>query len=135
VLRRAVDYATAYETALKLREMSGTPAEALSPSDLLHGPIAALRSTAAAWLVAGGARIPSEVAGLWRDLKARVGTQVAVAADPAALAVADVAVRLPEVLEWAAPVLAVVPAQVAALRLAELRGVTSTRRTGCGRSR
>jgi glutamine---fructose-6-phosphate transaminase (isomerizing) len=37
---------------------------------------------------------------------------------------ADVGVRIPEgIPEWAAPMLAVIPGQAAALRLGELRGV------------
>jgi glucosamine--fructose-6-phosphate aminotransferase (isomerizing) len=123
VLGRGFEYATAYETALKLREMTATPAEAFSPPDLLHGPIAAVSKRAAAWLVAAEPRLGSDLGALWRDLHARSRMQVAVAADPAALALADVAVPLPDVPEWAAPIVAIAAGQVAALRLAELRGV------------
>ena len=123
VVGRGFDYASAYETALKLREMTGTPAEAFSPPDLLHGPIAAVGRRAAAWLVAGEDRLDDETTALWRTLRRRTGAQVAVAADPAALAGADVAIRLPALPAWAAPIVAVVPAQAAALRLAEIRAV------------
>ena len=46
VVGRGLQFPTAYETALKLRELSGIPAEAFSPPDLLHGPIAALGASA-----------------------------------------------------------------------------------------
>ena len=45
VVGRGLQLATAYETALKVRELSALAAEAFSLPDLLHGPIAALRST------------------------------------------------------------------------------------------
>ena len=42
VVGRGVHLASASETALKVRELSGLVSEAFSPPDLLHGPIAAL---------------------------------------------------------------------------------------------
>lgn len=65
--------------------MTATPAEAFSPPDLLHGPIAAVGKRAATWLVAVEPRLGSELRALWHDLQARTRMQVAVTADPAAL--------------------------------------------------
>jgi glucosamine--fructose-6-phosphate aminotransferase (isomerizing) len=123
VVGRGLNYATAHETALKLRELSGTPAEAFSPPDLLHGPVAALGPATGLWVVSvGGGRQPDSA--LTGALRERVGGMVAVSDDAELLADADVAVRLPDGLPaWVAPLAAVVPGQVAALRLAELRGV------------
>ena len=123
VVGRGLNYATAHETALKLRELSGTPTEAFSPPDLLHGPVAALGPSTGVWIVsAGGGRQPDRE--LTSALRGRAGLMVAVSDDEELLAAADVAVALPSGLPArAAPFLAVVPGQVAALRLAELRGV------------
>ena len=49
---------------------------------------------------------------------------MAVSADPRVLDLAEIPVQLPVLPEWAAPLLGVVPAQVAALRLAEIRRVS-----------
>ena len=43
VVARGVNYCTAFEVALKIRELSGLVVEAYSPADLMHGPIAAIR--------------------------------------------------------------------------------------------
>jgi glucosamine--fructose-6-phosphate aminotransferase (isomerizing) len=43
VVARGINYGTAYEIALKVRELSSLLVEASSPADLLHGPIAAIR--------------------------------------------------------------------------------------------
>src|SRR5205807_935698 len=43
VVARGVNYGTAFEVALKIRELSGLVVEAYSPADLMHGPIAAIR--------------------------------------------------------------------------------------------
>jgi glucosamine--fructose-6-phosphate aminotransferase (isomerizing) len=44
VVARGVNYGAAFEIALKIRELSGAQFEAFSSADLLHGPIAALKS-------------------------------------------------------------------------------------------
>jgi glucosamine--fructose-6-phosphate aminotransferase (isomerizing) len=123
VIGRGLNYATAHETALKLRELSGTPAEAFSPPDLLHGPVAALGASTGLWVVSAGGGRQLDSA-LVRPLRDRAGVMVAVSDDEDLLDGADLAVRLPDGLPaWVAPFLAVIPGQVAALRLAELRGV------------
>jgi glucosamine--fructose-6-phosphate aminotransferase (isomerizing) len=43
VVGRGVNYGTAFEIALKIRELSGLVVEAYSPADLMHGPIAAVQ--------------------------------------------------------------------------------------------
>src|SRR5947208_10319092 len=43
VIARGVNYGTAFEIALKIRELSGAQFEAFSSADLLHGPIAAVK--------------------------------------------------------------------------------------------
>jgi glucosamine--fructose-6-phosphate aminotransferase (isomerizing) len=120
VLGRGLHYSTARESALKLRELSGIPAEGLSPPDLLHGPVAALAPSVGLWIV-GDEPGPQ----LFGELRERAGVSVAVSADPELLEQADVPVPLPPGLpSWAAPIVAIAPAQAAALRLAEVGGVS-----------
>ena len=42
VVARGINYATAFEIALKIRELSGLLFEAYSAADLMHGPVAAV---------------------------------------------------------------------------------------------
>src|SRR4051812_34857525 len=93
---RGFAYSTAHETALKLRELSGLPAEAFSPPDLLHGPVAALDRDTALWVIAPEPHREGETAALVEELRARSGPAVIVATDAAVLALGDVAVALPE---------------------------------------
>jgi glutamine---fructose-6-phosphate transaminase (isomerizing) len=124
VVGRGFAYATAHETALKLRELSGIPAEAFSPPDLLHGPVAALDRGTALWLIAPAPDVDGETTALVKALRERSGPAVIVATDRGLLELGDVPVALPERLaDWAAAFLAVLPAQAAALWLAERRGV------------
>jgi glucosamine--fructose-6-phosphate aminotransferase (isomerizing) len=114
---RGLDFAAACESALKLRELSGIPAEAFSPPDLIHGPIAALHPSGGMWLIN-----PDDELNV---ISAQTAPTVIVSSDSTALASAEIPVELPPGLPpWVAAILAVLPAQAAALRLAELRGVT-----------
>jgi glucosamine--fructose-6-phosphate aminotransferase (isomerizing) len=130
-LGRGLDYATAFETALKIRELSGRPAEAFSPPDLEHGPIAAIGRETAVWAAGSSASSGAEIRDMLRALTVRAGLTVAVSADRHLLALADIPVELPrELPDWAAAIVAAVPAQAAALRLAELGDVDVDRPHG-----
>jgi glutamine---fructose-6-phosphate transaminase (isomerizing) len=121
---RGLDYATAFETALKIRELSGRTAEAFSPPDLMHGPVAAIGGSTALWVASSGPDTGPETLDLLQRVSVRAGLTVAVSAEPRILALADIAVPIPEWRPaWVGAIVAVVPAQAAALRLAELGGV------------
>jgi glucosamine--fructose-6-phosphate aminotransferase (isomerizing) len=120
---RGMDLATARETALKIRELGALPTEAFSPPDLLHGPIAALASPGCIWLIAA-ATTSESWAPILEPARERSMPVVVVSPDAELRAAADHAVALPgEAPAWVRAILAVVPGQVAALRLAERRGL------------
>lgn len=122
VVGRGLELATAYETALKVRELSGIAAEAFSLPDLIHGPIAALRPSGAVWLLStAGHDQPGR--GALELMRQAAGVSVAVSDDDELLAAADIPVKVqPGLPQWLAPILAVIPGQAAALRLGERRG-------------
>ena len=123
VVARGVNYGTGYEVALKIRELSGLVTEAYSPADLMHGPIAAIQPGWPVVVVAPSGPMRPSLDEVIAPLQAR-GARLVVVSD------ADDALRrartrlplVPGVPEWLSPLTAVVPGQVAALRLAELRG-------------
>jgi glucosamine--fructose-6-phosphate aminotransferase (isomerizing) len=124
VVARGVNYGTAFETALKIRELSGLLFEAYSGADLMHGPVAAIGTGWPVYAVApSGPALPAMEEAI--DGVAARGARLIIAADdPRLLARAEVALPLlPGVPEWLSPLTAVVPGQFAALRLARLRGV------------
>lgn len=122
VVGRGLELATAYETALKVRELSGIAAEAFSLPDLIHGPIAALRPTGAVWLLStAGHHQPDR--GALELLRQATGVSVVVSDDDELLAAAEIPVKVQSGLpQWLAPIVAVIPGQAAALRLGEHRG-------------
>jgi glucosamine--fructose-6-phosphate aminotransferase (isomerizing) len=120
VVGRGAHYATAFESALKIRELAGIVAEPYSPADLLHGPIAAVgpRQPLLAIAPAGPTEESMrEVVAAARERGARVA---AIGHDRA---LGDPFLELVDIPEWLGPVVAIVPAQLLAVGLAEERGV------------
>jgi glucosamine--fructose-6-phosphate aminotransferase (isomerizing) len=123
VIARGVNYGTAFEIALKIRELSGAPFEAFSSADLLHGPIAALKTGRPAIVIAPAGRTLTSLQAAVEKVRERGSELIAISDDPEFLRVADTAFPLvPDTAEWLSPLLTVVPGQVAAVTLATLRG-------------
>ena len=122
VVARGINYGTSFEIALKIRELSGLLFEAYSAADLMHGPVAAI---GAGWpviaLAPSGPALESMEAAI-ASLAKRRARLIVVADSPAVLAHAETPLPLVPVPEWLSPLVAVVPGQVAALRLAQARG-------------
>ncbi len=124
VVARGVNYGTAFEIALKIRELSGLVTEAYSPADLMHGPIAAIRQNWPVIVVAPTGPARPSVEEVVPPLREREARLIAVSDVHAVLRRARTRLPLvPRVPEWLSPLTAVVPGQVTALRLTRLRGL------------
>jgi glucosamine--fructose-6-phosphate aminotransferase (isomerizing) len=124
VVARGVNYGTAYEIALKIRELSGLITEAYSPADLMHGPIAAIQPGWPVVVVAPSGPARPSVEEIVPPLRSRGARLLAVSDVRAVLRRAQTKLVLaPGVPEWLSPLTAVVPGQVTAMRLAALRGL------------
>jgi len=118
VLARGMNYPTAWEIALKLKELALLLAEPYSSADFQHGPIAMAerrlpaivvsprRSRAAAELVALAARL-------------RAGRSPVVSIGPSGPG----SIPLPDVPEVLSPIVAVIPGQLLAFHAARARGL------------
>jgi glucosamine--fructose-6-phosphate aminotransferase (isomerizing) len=123
VVARGVNYGTAFEIALKVRELSGAAFEPFSSADLLHGPIAALGPDRPVVLIAPSGPALASLRTAVPKLRERGAPIIAITDDPGALAEADTPFPLVRTTpEWLSPLVTVVPGQVIALRLATLRG-------------
>jgi glucosamine--fructose-6-phosphate aminotransferase (isomerizing) len=124
VVGRGVNYGTAFEIALKIRELSGLVVEAYSPADLMHGPIAAIAPGWPVVVVAPSGPARPSVEEVVLPLRERGARIVAVSDVAAVLRRAHTKLPLvPQVPEWLSPLTAVVPGQLTALRLAQQRGL------------
>jgi glutamine---fructose-6-phosphate transaminase (isomerizing) len=124
VVARGVNYGTAFEIALKIRELSGLLVEAYSPADLMHGPIAAIQPRWPAIVVAPSGPAQPSVEEILPPLLERGARVIGVSDSESVLADAHTRLPLvPDIPEWLSPLTAVIPGQVTAMRLAELRGL------------
>src|SRR4029079_2704387 len=124
VVARGINYATVFAIELKIRELSGLLFESYSGADLMHGPVAAIGPGWPVFAVAPTGPAFAEMRTVIGAVAARGATVVAISDDPVLTAAADVGLALlPGVPEWLSPLVAVVPGQLAAMRLAQLRGV------------
>jgi glucosamine--fructose-6-phosphate aminotransferase (isomerizing) len=124
VVARGVNYGTAFEIALKIRELSGLVVEAYSPADLMHGPIAAIQPGWPVIVIAPTGPARPSVEGLVVPLKERGARVIAVSDVAAVLRRAQTRLPLvPRIPEWLSPLTAVIPGQVTAMQLAQLRGL------------
>lgn len=122
VLGRGAHLATAFEAALKVRELAGIAAEGWSTADFLHGPIAAVGAGTPALVVATSGPAFAQIRQVMEILRRR-GARVTVLTDrPRSAIPADVLVALVEAPEWLSPCVAVLPAQRLAIGIAERLG-------------
>jgi glucosamine--fructose-6-phosphate aminotransferase (isomerizing) len=125
VLARGVHYTTAWEIALKLKELARLLAEAFSSADFRHGPIAMAEEGLPVVLVSPpGSRPARELAALERDLVRRGSPVLAIGPRRRG------AIPVPRVPELLAPLVSILPGQLLAYHAARARGLDPDRPLG-----
>src|SRR5574337_100968 len=131
VTSRGLNFATALEGALKLKESSRVIAEALSSADLLHGPIALVKRGFPVIVVAPPGRVLPHLTNLLRGLRRRHAQTIVLSAARQPLDEAALPVPLPPVgEETLTPHVYIVPLQLLAYHVARLRGLDPDRPPG-----
>lgn len=122
VLGRGYNYATAFELALKLKELTYTIAEPYSSADFMHGPLALIEHGFPALVIAPSGVVLPEMQEFIRTLRGREAEVIAVSDDVETLGLARVPLQLPQAVpEWLSPLVSIVPGQLFALHLAKVR--------------
>ena len=122
VVGRGYNYATAFETALKLKEMTYTIVEPYSSADFLHGPLAMIEAGFPVIVIAPAGLMAVEMAAFAHAVRGRQAEVIAISDAADVLATARVPLPLPApVPEWLSPITAIVPGQLLAMHLAHAR--------------
>jgi glucosamine--fructose-6-phosphate aminotransferase (isomerizing) len=122
VIGRGFNYATAFETALKLKELTYTVVEPYSSADFLHGPLAVLAEGFPVIVLAPSGVMAEEMTSFLRPLQDRRAEIIAISDNPAILQQARIPLALPyTVPEWLSPLTTIIPGQLLALHLAHTR--------------
>ena len=124
VIGRGFNYATAFEVALKLKELSYIVAEPYSSADFLHGPLAIVEPGFPVVVVAPDGVLFPDLVEFLRRLRERKAEVVVISNRMEALELAQTAMPLPTGMpEWLSPVAAVIPGQLLAYYLTLAKGL------------
>jgi|YNPNPStandDraft_1061719.scaffolds.fasta_scaffold36272_1 glucosamine--fructose-6-phosphate aminotransferase (isomerizing) len=131
VIGRGYNYATAFEIALKIKELTYVVAEPYSSADFMHGPVALIEQAFPTIVVAPSGRMLPEMAAFVGSVRSRGAEVIAISDDAELLAQARTAFRLPVTApEWLSPLLGIVPGQLFAMSLAHVRDLDVDRPRG-----
>ncbi len=122
VIGRGFNYATAFETALKMKELTYTAVEPYSSADFLHGPLALIEQGFPVIVLAPSGVMQAEMQEFMQVVQAHQAEVIGISDDAATLAMARIPLKLPvSVPEWLSPISTVVPGQLLAMHLAHTR--------------
>jgi len=124
VLGRGFNYATAFEWALKLKELTYVSAEPYSSADFQHGPVALVESGFPVLAVAPNGRVQDSMRDMLTRLRRQKDAELVVISDDAeALTLAQSPIQLPpQIPEWLTPLVSIIPAQLFACHLTQVKG-------------
>ena len=123
-IARGINLATAYEGALKLKEISYINATGYAAGELKHGPIAMLDESMPVLAILMNGKVYEKILSNSEEAKARNARLIALTSsqDKSLDDLFEIVLRVPKVNELLSPVLASVPLQLLAYYIAEFLG-------------
>lgn len=123
-IARGINYPTALEGALKLKEISYINATGYPAGELKHGPIAMLDETMPVLSILMQGSVFEKLLSNSEEAKARNARMVALtnSSDPKLDDLFDSIIKVPEVHEFLSPIIATIPLQLIAYYIAEFLG-------------
>jgi glutamine---fructose-6-phosphate transaminase (isomerizing) len=122
VIGRGYNYATAFEFALKVKELTGVVAEPYSSADFRHGPIAIVKNNFPVIVICPSGGTAGDLADLINRLIELKSELILVSDRPDLLVQAQMAMSIPTgVDEWLSPLLTILPGQVFAMTLTTVK--------------
>ncbi len=122
VIGRGFNYSTAFELALKLKELTYSIVEPYSSADFQHGPFAVLNEGFPVIVIAPSGKLEAVTLEFIARLEERSAEVVVISDDEATINSADFAIPLAaSVPEWLSPMTTIVPGQLLAMHLAHTR--------------
>jgi glutamine---fructose-6-phosphate transaminase (isomerizing) len=125
VLGRGYNYCTAFEWALKLKELTYTVAEPYSSADFQHGPIAMVEGGFPVLAVVPRGKVFDTMLEMLGRLRGdQLAELVVISNDKRALSLAQSPILLPNAMpEWLTPIISIIPAQLFAYHLTRTKGL------------
>jgi glucosamine--fructose-6-phosphate aminotransferase (isomerizing) len=123
VIGRGYNYSTAFELALKIKELTYTVVQPYSSADFMHGPLAMIEPGFPVFVIAPSGQMMADLKAFVATAQERGAELVMISDDDQMLAKARIPLALPAgIPEWLSPIAAIVPGQLFAMHLAHSRG-------------
>lgn len=120
---RGYNYCTAFEISLKIKELCYCIGDGYSEADFRHGPFALIDPGFPVIVIAPSGKTQPLLVDFLAKLQDREAESLVISNDSAALNFATKAMNFPQSIpEWLSPVVAVMPGQIFAMRLAIEKG-------------
>ena len=118
VIGRGFNYATAFEIALKVKELTRVVALAYSSADFRHGPIATIHSGFPLIMIAPSGKTSMDIKEFIQKVGALGAELIVISNQKELLKISPLPFEIPSISEWLTPILCVVPGQMFARKLA-----------------
>jgi glucosamine--fructose-6-phosphate aminotransferase (isomerizing) len=123
VIGRGYNYCSAFEMALKIKELTYTVVEPYSSADFMHGPLALIEPGFPVFVIAPSGKMIVDLKTFISTARERGAELVVISDDPQVLSQARIPMAIPAgIPEWLSPIVAIVPGQLFAMHLAHSRG-------------
>ena len=124
VIGRGFNYATSFELALKLKELTYLMVSAYSSADFRHGPIATIERGLPVFLFMPTGATYDDMLDLALELQRQEAELLVISESERALSLARTALPIcTDIPEWLTPLIAIIPGQLFALHLALAKGL------------
>lgn len=131
VVGRGLNYATAYELAIKLMETCYLVMDRFSAADFLHGPIAMLEADFPVILLAPPGPTFKDMKELAERVRQRGADSLVISSEPAILKLGTRSLRMPaRIPDRESPIPYIIPGQLFAAKLSVLKGLSPDRPRG-----
>jgi glucosamine--fructose-6-phosphate aminotransferase (isomerizing) len=123
-LGRNINYPSALEGALKLKEISYIPAEGYAAGEMKHGPIALIDEYRGVVCIMPNSRIYEKMVSNIQEIRSRKGRIIAIASDgnSEAKELTPEVIYIPQTEEFLSPLVVALPLQLLAYHIAVKRG-------------
>ncbi len=124
-LGRGLNYATALEGALKLKEISYIHATGYAAGEMKHGPIALIDEKMPVVCVNPKSSVYEKMYNNIEEVVARDGMPISIVTkgDKKTKSISKYSIEIPECTEYISPILSVIPLQLLAYHIATLKGL------------
>lgn len=123
VLGRGLNYCSAFEWALKMKELTYVVAEPYSSADFQHGPIAMVEGGFPVMAIAPQGKVFDSMLGMIAKLRNEHAAELVVISNSKQmLSLAQSPIQVPNMPEWVSPIVSILPAQLFACSLTQVKG-------------